>query len=121
MPKCYPVSDENGEFLRWVDADEAHELVAGRQAETLWHKTRIWGLRMIAVDPLPERPVALRRRGFGDSHRHETDRNPPNVWTIDYLQKWARLELLRVLEGCRPPKDLIPRNRVRSARAKRAG
>lgn len=117
----YQVFDEHDKFIRWADTQEAYDLVViKKQAENLWHGDRIFAVRYLSKDPLPQRPVALRRRGFGDSHRHETEQNPPNVWTIDYLAGWGRLECLRVLEQCRPAAQLIPRPRARKIKRRAA-
>lgn len=71
-------------LIRWVDEDEARELIRAGCATLLRTKRRIRALRLRARPVAGgQRPAArdpLRR--FHYSHTRETDENPAGVWTL---------------------------------------
>ena len=75
--------------LMWADDDRARELVKAGQARPIRRKGSVRVLQAAAgwkkpgeVDPLG-RGTALDHVRY--SHRHETEENPPNVWSLRRL------------------------------------
>ncbi len=80
-------------FLWWIPEREARErLRAGEVVQLHFTRKQILSVHMVekpaAASPdsaNATKPAALRRKGMGDSHNHDTDQNPAGVWTINYL------------------------------------
>ncbi len=100
--------------MRWVDEDEARELVKQGVVGILRTKRRVRALQMrerIAAAPSSggrpgEQQVSsardLRHRGLqaGSAHSRETKQNPRGVWTINRLPSGTRRIFLAVVEDC---------------------
>lgn len=99
MPARVRLVDRAGAHVRWLEAEEARRLLGRGEVEALGTRRRIRVVRWVAPDVPDElrRLYALRRRGYGDSHRRETRENPRGVWTIDRIAPSHRPLFLGVL------------------------
>ncbi len=85
-------------FLWWIPEREARQRRRAGEVEKLdFSKRRLYAVHMIEkappagspvpASPDPQKPISLRRKSLGDSHKRERADNPPGVWTIDSLPR----------------------------------
>ncbi len=116
FPGLFKVLDPLGGFLFWATEDQARELLSKRQAVLLWRgsgrKKRVCGLQAIVELDVPPDKICTQKRFFGLPHKHETDTNPPRVWTQDKMgdsssksgdnskARWCRKVCRAVVTSC---------------------
>lgn len=95
-----------GEHVRWVDEEQARDLVKRGVAAVRRTKRRIRALQLVPaaarIDEAGGRRD-LKNRGLqaGAAHACETQKNPRGVWTIEKLPASTRDIFLAVVEDCR--------------------
>lgn len=94
LPDKLPLHAVDGTFLEWIDEDTARKLIKDGTVEILRTKTRVRSLRVRAEKrtalvsiTTSKYDLAHRKRPVGQSHRNETNENPPKVWTIDRIPR----------------------------------
>lgn len=96
LPEKLALHGVDGVFLEWIDEDFARKLIKDGTVEILWTKKRIRSLRVrgtpraaLVSITKSKYDLAHRKRPVGQSHRNETNDNPPKVWTIDRIPRRA--------------------------------
>ena len=94
--------DRAGEFVRWVQPDEAAARLDSGQFVALGTRKRIRAVRWVGPEPeqMERRAYPIRPHGFGDAHKHESYWNPRGVWTLDGIPETAKPIFTRVLDEC---------------------
>ena len=95
-----------GEHVRWVDEEQARNLVKRGVATVRRTKRRIRALQLVPTaaridDAGGRRDLKNRGLQAGAAHARETNKNPRGVWTIERLPKSTRDIFLTVVEDCR--------------------
>jgi hypothetical protein len=108
LPEKLALHAVDGTFLEWVDETLARKLIKDGTVEILRTKRRIRSLRVRAEKRAElvsitksKFDLAHRKRPVGQSHRNETEQNPPKVWTIDPIPRRAEDLFVFSLSGKR--------------------
>jgi hypothetical protein len=108
LPDTLPLHAVDGAFLEWIDEDTARKLIKDGTVEILRTKKRIRSLRVRAEKRAAlisitksKYDLAHRKRPVGQSHRNETNDNPPKVWTIDRIPRSIHELFVFSLDGKR--------------------
>lgn len=121
VPDKIQVLDKEGQFLCWVDEENARNLIRSRKVTVIRKKNRARVL--VCIDADFHREAVLRRDGLTHtrySHNHECDRadfagNPEGVWTLVPIPTDSRDVFIQVVTDCGGTR------RLDSARTTRAG
>jgi len=103
LPAKVGLLDRGNNFVCMLERAEARGLISRGEVEILGSRGKMRAVRWISPEgDEPEREsYAMRRRGYGDSHRRETPENPRGVWTIDRIRDRHRGLFTRVMDDCR--------------------
>ena len=91
IPGKLPLYGVDGALIEYVDETTARSLIKAGTVNICRTKRMVRSLRVRAeartlVMPSKSKyDLAHRKRPLGQSHRNETDQNPPKVWTIDRI------------------------------------
>jgi hypothetical protein len=105
MPGMLPVQGPYPPFkvIGWLDEEAARDLIRQGKVYTFHTKKRIRALRYIPRKDAEEieQQVPVHSPGLGAPHQNETDRNPPGVWTFEYLPQWSLKVFRSVIDSCK--------------------
>lgn len=83
-----PLVDQHDKHLRWLDEDEARDMIRRKRVELVWHRKRLAKLRLKENEPI-ELPLSVVDEEFSGNrapaqcvHNQETDDNPRGCWTF---------------------------------------
>lgn len=80
--------DQHDKHLRWLDEDEARDMIRRKRVELVWHRKRLAKLRLKENEPI-ELPLSVLDEEYSGNrapaqcvHNQETDDNPRGCWTF---------------------------------------